>query len=84
MPTTEAIDETAVRWGANVRGARIRAGLTQAELADECELNQFTISRIETGENRPADETKLALARVFETRVELLFPYPHPTGGWPS
>lgn len=65
----------AVVWGARLKAARLAAGLTQVELADKMGASQHTISRLERGEHRPSDESKIALARCFETTVEELFPY---------
>ncbi len=65
----------AVVWGENLRAARLAAGLTQVELAHLINASQYTISRLETGEHRPSDPVKIALARTLNTTVESLFPY---------
>jgi DNA-binding XRE family transcriptional regulator len=45
-------DESALftNVGANVRAARLAAGLTQRELAEKAGVNRFTVSDIERGE----------------------------------
>lgn len=65
----------AVVWGERLRSARQSAGMTQVELANRLGLSQYTISRLETGEHRPHDDTKFLLANFFDTTVEALFPY---------
>jgi transcriptional regulator with XRE-family HTH domain len=47
----------------NIRRARIKAGLSQVELAEKCGLSQGNLSRIETGERRPS---VLLLFRIAE------------------
>lgn len=82
--TTTTTDSYAERWGANLRAARLKAGLTQVQLAKLARVTQYTVSRIENGGHRPSDESKILLARAFGVTVEALFPYPHPTEGWAS
>lgn len=83
MPTATTTKSLAEVWGEGLRAARIRAGYTQVELAERIGQSQFTISRIENGEHRPHDDTKIALAGALDTTVEILFPYPHPSErGW--
>src|SRR5262245_29444447 len=74
-------------WGDRLRRRRLRAGLTQAELAAACQdalgahtagrgVHQADVSRWESNARRPSDDQKVALARVLGTRVATLFPYP--------
>lgn len=81
---TTTMDSCSDRWGANLRAARMAAGLTQVQLAQLVGLNQYTICKIENGDHRPKDQSRLDFARIFGLRVEDLFPYPHPVEGWAS
>lgn len=79
MPT--ATKSLAAEWGENLKAARIDAGLTQRQLAELIGASQYTISRLENGEHRPADGTKFALARAFGRSIDSLFPYRVPGAG---
>ncbi|WP_025745640.1 helix-turn-helix domain-containing protein [Aminiphilus circumscriptus] len=50
----------------NIRRARIKAGLSQVELAEKCALSQGNLSRIETGERRPSVLLLFRIAEVLE------------------
>lgn len=54
-----------------IREARLRAGLTQAELAERAGTTQSAVARWETGRARPSLETLARLARAcgLELRV---------------
>jgi transcriptional regulator with XRE-family HTH domain len=58
---------------ANLRAARIRADLTQAQVADRTGLTQQYVSLVETGRQNIALSTTTALAEVIghEARVVL-------------
>jgi molybdate-binding protein/DNA-binding XRE family transcriptional regulator len=56
-----------------VRDVRLRAGWTQAELADRTGLSRAGISAIESGRLVPSTAAALAIAAVFGCRVEDLF-----------
>lgn len=56
-----------------LRSARVRAGLSQAELAARAGVTRQAISAIETGKANPTIEVALRLARVLGRRVEELF-----------
>jgi transcriptional regulator with XRE-family HTH domain len=49
--------------GARLREWRERAGLTQQELATQCGLSRFQISRWETGESKPGPRSLEPLVR---------------------
>lgn len=49
-----------------VRNARIAAGLTQAELAEKCEITQTQLSRIEKSVFEPRMQTLMALSKALE------------------
>jgi putative transcriptional regulator len=56
-----------------MRAARLRAGLTQQELADEVGQSYVTISRYEGGQSEPSVSHALAIARALGTTVEDAF-----------
>ena len=57
-----------------VREARMRAGLTQRELAARAGTSQSVVARVEAGQTRPGSATlqRLLAAAGFELRAELL------------
>jgi len=59
--------------GAMLRDARLRAGLTQRQLAQRAETSQSVVARIEQGRADPstATLTRLLAAAGFELRAEL-------------
>ena len=61
-----------------IREARLRAGLSQAELAGRAGVPQSTVGRIESGARTPSAELveRLILAAGFELRVGLGDPDP--------
>lgn len=63
-----------------LREARLRAGLTQRELARRAGTSQSVVARIERGQTSPGHATLARLLRAvgFNVRVELV---PQPIGG---
>lgn len=64
--------------GANIRAARLRAGLTQRQLSERLEtlavyICRGSLSRIEGGERIVTDFELKALSEVLKTPVERLF-----------
>jgi XRE family transcriptional regulator, regulator of sulfur utilization len=57
--------EPALRFGANLRAARTRAGLSQEALAYEAEVDRAAISVYERGGREPNLRTALKLARAL-------------------
>ena len=57
-----------IRFGQNLRQARVAAGLTQAELARKAGLSENTISRLERGLCGMSVLTFVALVNALETR----------------
>jgi len=51
--------------GANVRGFRLKAGLSQAELAEYGRTTQETVSAVETSRQSPRPSTLRKIARGF-------------------
>ena len=56
-----------------VIGARLKAGLTQAELALRMETTQSVIARLESGRTRPSTQTLARLAAATGTRMRIVF-----------
>jgi len=61
------------RVGLLIRHHRERAGLTQAELADQAERSHQLIGRIERGQAAPSFETLEVLSTVLNTPVRDFF-----------
>jgi predicted transcriptional regulator len=51
--------------------ARIRAGLSQAELAARMGTSQSAIARLESGQTLPSSKTLLRFAEATRSKVEL-------------
>lgn len=56
-----------------IRELRAERGLSQAELAKAMQVSRQTINAIETERYTPSLPLALALARYFETTVEVMF-----------
>lgn len=72
-------------WGKKLYFARMKQGLTQAELAEEAEMQQSAISRIESGAHVPRYDTidRLAWAlRLTPFEIALLGPENIPPPFW--
>ena len=50
----------------NLKELRTAKGLTQEQLAKECEVQRTTITMIELGENKPSVELAKKLGVIFE------------------
>ena len=55
-----------------IKEARERAGLTQAELAEQLVINAVTLSGYETGKHDPKSETLTNIARICGVSVDYL------------
>lgn len=51
--------------------ARLRAGLSQAELAARMGTSQSAIARLESGQTLPSTKTLLRFAKATESRVQV-------------
>jgi ribosome-binding protein aMBF1 (putative translation factor) len=51
--------------------ARLRAGLSQAELAERMGTSQSTIARLESGQTLPSTKTLLRFAEATGSKLEL-------------
>lgn len=76
--TTDVVREES--WGSRVTRRRRDLGLSQAELAELCNLTQQTISKIERNMIVPRDRVKMLLAEVMVCSVDTLFPWPKRNG----
>jgi transcriptional regulator with XRE-family HTH domain len=74
------LSQLRTNWGASLRRARLFADLTQVELAQLAGVTQQRISAWESGVSIPRDEARVQLARVLQTTVAELFPYPNNDG----
>ena len=52
--------------------ARLRAGLSQAELAALMHTSQSTIARLESGQTLPSTKTLLRFAKATGSKIQLL------------
>ena len=50
----------------NVKELRTAKGITQEQLAKECDVQRTTITMIEIGENKPSVELAKKLGTIFE------------------
>ena len=50
----------------NLKELRTAKGMTQEQLAKECEVQRTTITMIEIGENKPSVELAKKLGKIFE------------------
>jgi transcriptional regulator with XRE-family HTH domain len=62
----------AARFGANLRWARERAGISQEALANDARVDRAAISVFERGKRNPNLRTLLRLARALELRPGVL------------
>jgi ribosome-binding protein aMBF1 (putative translation factor) len=56
-----------------VAEARVRAGLSQAQLARRMRTTQSTVARLESGRSRPSTRTLNRLARATGHRLKISF-----------
>jgi DNA-binding XRE family transcriptional regulator len=70
-------EELRRNFGENLRNARVKAGMTQAQLADRASLTQQYISLVEIGRQNLTLSTMAMLARIFgKDVVAMLRRYP--------
>ena len=53
--------------------ARVRAGLTQQQLAERMETSQSAIARLESGRSRPSTQTLERIALATGTKLKISF-----------
>lgn len=71
------------RLGESVRAARLRAGLSQRELAARLSLSSGMISQLEKGLTQPSVTTLLALSDTLDVSLDSLFNIDDETGPVP-
>jgi len=68
----EEVFRAAYEIAAQVIGLRLEHGLTQAQLAERCGIDQADISRIERGSINPTMRTLQRIAEALEADVRLV------------
>ena len=58
-----------IRIGRNIKLARTRAGITQSQMAEALDLENATVSRIETGAQLPSIDRLEQIAKVLKTTL---------------
>lgn len=66
------VEEFLAQYGEGLRDMRIRAGLSQYQLATALGISQAIISHIETGKMLPTIETEDAMINIFMQRRQQL------------
>lgn len=56
----------------NIKNLRVRAGLTQQQLADLCRIHRVTLNRIESGVHNPSADTLRLLRDALHCTVDEL------------
>ncbi len=68
----------AMKMRSHVRDKRLKLGLTQAELAARSGVSRQLVAAVEAGQNTPAVDAALRIARTLASTVEELFDGPRP------
>ena len=58
--------------GINIKSERIRAGLSQEELAEKCEISRNSISLIETGKLNPTIIKVIDIAKTLNVDINVI------------
>jgi transcriptional regulator with XRE-family HTH domain len=66
-------DDERKRFGRRVRFLRLRAGMSQEDLADGCGLDRTYVGGIERGERNPSLKNILKLAITLQVTLAQLF-----------
>lgn len=69
---TASGSDLAARIGANIKSARTLVGLTQSQLAEALDLENVTISRIETGAQMPSIDRLNEISKVLKVSLTAL------------
>lgn len=67
----------AIRIGGNIKSARTLVGLTQGQLAEALDVENVTISRIETGAQMPSIERLDEISKVLKVSLTALIADPN-------
>ena len=70
--------EYIIAFGLNLRALRINSGLTQENLANDCNISLSQIGRLERGEINTTISTAYVLAKALKIEVADLFRFQHP------
>jgi transcriptional regulator with XRE-family HTH domain len=65
----------AVRIGRNIKNARTLLGMTQGQLAEVLDLENVTVSRIETGAQLPSIDRLDEMAKALKVSLTALLPH---------
>ena len=71
-PENADFSELLAVFGANLRAARLKLGLTQAQLAEQSGLLQQYVSLVESGKQNVTLTTALSLAKVVRQDLSVL------------
>lgn len=69
---TAGATKLGIRIGRNIKIARTRLGITQSQLAEAIEVENVTVSRIETGAQLPAIDRLEVIARILKVSLTTL------------
>ena len=72
-PVDDPFDDERARLGRRVRFLRLKAGLSQEDLADACDLDRTYVGGIERGERNPSLKNILKLASTLNVTMPELF-----------
>lgn len=72
-PANASFEAERTRFGRRVRFLRLKAGLSQEDLADACDLDRTYIGGIERGERNPSLKNILKLASTLNVTMPELF-----------
>jgi transcriptional regulator with XRE-family HTH domain len=61
-----------MRFGRQLRSARLTRGLTRGALADLSGVHYNTLTRLELGQGRPSDEVLIRLATALELSAAMM------------
>ncbi len=71
-PKTASGTALGVRIGRNIKSARTQLGMTQSQLAEALELENVTVSRIETGAQLPSIDRLEEVSKVLKVSLTAL------------
>ena len=66
-------DEMLIKLGGRIRDIRVKREITQARLAELCNIQKSSISRIEAGKSNITMATLFCIAYALEMELEELF-----------
>lgn len=66
---------TQIKFGKNLKIARVEAGLTQQQVADKAKTHVNYYARIERGEENPSYETLEKITQALGVKAKDIFPF---------